>query len=132
MATTMEPSPAGGPPMMTSAAGLLALLEEEHEQLKEHALKTLIDVVDHHWAEVAGCISVCEALYEDEDFGPRKYAALLASKVRDFIASSVRAPLRPLCPDGSAYRRDTVCQLPHARLRSISRYGVRRAARTAA
>jgi hypothetical protein len=70
-----------GPPVMTSAAGLLALLEEEHEQLKEHALKTLIDVVDHHWAEVAGCISVCEALYEDEDFGPRKYAALLASKV---------------------------------------------------
>lgn len=93
MATTMDPSPAGGPPIMTSAAGLLALLEEEHEQLKEHALKTLIDVVDHHWAEVAGCISVCEALYEDEDFHARKYAALLASKVRDFNASSVRARL---------------------------------------
>ena len=93
-----------GPPVMTSAAGLLALLEEEHEQLKEHALKTLIDVVDHHWAEVAGCISVCEALYEDEDFGPRKYAALLASKVREasIALQCLRAvPLRSSLPGWS-------------------------------
>jgi 26S proteasome regulatory subunit N2 len=67
---------------LTSASGLLALLEEEQNALKAHALKSLITVVDDHWAEVAGSISLCEALYEDDEFPERDHAALLASKVR--------------------------------------------------
>jgi hypothetical protein len=43
---------------LTSASGLLALLEEEQNALKAHALKSLITVVDDHWAEVAGSISL--------------------------------------------------------------------------
>lgn len=66
---------------LTSASGLLALLEEEQNALKAHALKSLISVVDDHWAEVAGSISLCEALYEDDEFPEREHAALLASKV---------------------------------------------------
>jgi len=66
---------------LTSASGLIALLEEQQDALKAHALKSLISVVDDHWAEVAGCISICEALYEDDEFPQRNYAALLASKV---------------------------------------------------
>mmetsp|Transcript_20270 Transcript_20270/g.24217 ORF Transcript_20270/g.24217 Transcript_20270/m.24217 type:complete len:996 (-) Transcript_20270:325-3312(-) len=66
---------------LTSANGLLALLDEEHDGLKVHALKGLLTVVDDHWAEVASSISVVEALYEDEEFEQRQTAALLASKV---------------------------------------------------
>lgn len=58
------------------------MLEEEQVQLQTSALRSLNAVVDTHWAEVAGSISVIEALYEDEFFASRDLAALLASKVR--------------------------------------------------
>ena len=65
-----------------SAAGLLSMLEEEQTQLQVAALTNLNRVIDTHWAEVAGSISVIEAMYEDEFFAQRELAALLASKVR--------------------------------------------------
>mmetsp|Transcript_45917 Transcript_45917/g.85735 ORF Transcript_45917/g.85735 Transcript_45917/m.85735 type:complete len:1044 (+) Transcript_45917:91-3222(+) len=68
-------------PRLTSASGLLALLEEDNDTLKGHALRQLISVVDQHWPEVAGALALCEALYEDEGFEARTHAALLASKV---------------------------------------------------
>ena len=73
--------PAMGP-TLGSAAGLISMLEEEQVQLQTSALRSLNAVVDTHWAEVAGSISVIEALYEDEFFASRDLAALLASKVR--------------------------------------------------
>ena len=70
-----------GAPALGSAAGLISMLEEEQLALQTSALKSLVKVVDTHWAEVAGSISVIEAMYEDEFFGQREIAALLASKV---------------------------------------------------
>jgi hypothetical protein len=72
-------APAGS----TSAAGVLALLEEEDDTLKFHALQQLDRTVDDFWFQIAASIAHIEALYEDEDFPHRELAALLASKVRD-------------------------------------------------
>lgn len=71
-----------GVPTLGSAAGLISMLEEEQVQLQTTALRSLNKVVDTHWAEVAGSISIIEAMYEDEFFAQRDLAALLASKVR--------------------------------------------------
>ena len=67
---------------LSSAAGLISMLEETEVQLQTTALRSLNKVIDTHWAEVAGSISVIEAMYEDEFFAQRELAALLASKVR--------------------------------------------------
>jgi hypothetical protein len=72
----------GVPVTLGSAAGLISMLEEEQVALQTTALRSLNKVVDTHWAEVAGSISVIEAMYEDEFFAQRHLAALLASKVR--------------------------------------------------
>ena len=76
------PMSMAGVSTLGSAAGLISMLEEEQLALQTSALKNLVAVVDTHWAEVAGSISVIEAMYEDEFFGQRDLAALLASKVR--------------------------------------------------
>mmetsp|Transcript_32576 Transcript_32576/g.103783 ORF Transcript_32576/g.103783 Transcript_32576/m.103783 type:complete len:1598 (-) Transcript_32576:13-4806(-) len=68
-------------PGVTNASGLLALLEEEDDRLKVHALKHLVELVDEHWFQVSASISHIESLYEDESFPEREIAALLASKV---------------------------------------------------
>lgn len=66
---------------MTTAAPYLALLQEQDAQLKSHALRGLDTCVDESWSEVANAILEIEELYEDESFGERKLAALVASKV---------------------------------------------------
>ena len=71
----------GPAPGLSSAAGLISMLEETEVQLQTTALRSLNKVIDTHWAEVAGSISVIEAMYEDEFFAQRELAALLASKV---------------------------------------------------
>ena len=68
-------------PAVSSAAGLLALLDEDHDDLKKHALVNLDKVVHDYWFQISGSIASVEALYEDEDFSQRELAALLASKV---------------------------------------------------
>jgi len=67
--------------VLTSASGILSLLEEPDVELKVHALEQLNKVVDHFWSEIASSIPQIEELYEDEDFGQRKLAAVVASKV---------------------------------------------------
>ena len=62
---------------LSSAAGLISMLEETEVQLQTTALRSLNKVIDTHWAEVAGSISVIEAMYEDEFFAQRELAALL-------------------------------------------------------
>ncbi len=63
-----------------SAAGLLALLAERDDTLKERALTHLNKSVDSHWFEISSSIASLEALYEDDGFSHRQLAALVASK----------------------------------------------------
>lgn len=68
-------------PAVSSAAGLLALLEEQNDDLKRYALTNLDKVVDEYWFQISGSIASVEALYEDDEFSHRELAALVASKV---------------------------------------------------
>ncbi|XP_023859653.1 26S proteasome non-ATPase regulatory subunit 1 isoform X1 [Salvelinus sp. IW2-2015] len=67
--------------MITSAAGIISLLDEEEPQLKEFALHKLNSIVNDFWAEISGSVDKIEVLYEDETFRSRAFAALVASKV---------------------------------------------------
>ena len=66
----------------SSAANLLALLDEEDDALKLYALQSLNKVVHEFWFQIASAIASVEAFYEDEGFSHRELAALVASKVR--------------------------------------------------
>ncbi|CCD22467.1 proteasome regulatory particle base subunit RPN2 NDAI_0A03100 [Naumovozyma dairenensis CBS 421] len=66
---------------LTTAAPLLALLREEDSSLKSYALRSIDEVVDQLWPEVANEITDIESLYDDASFTDRKLAALIASKV---------------------------------------------------
>ncbi|KAI5853970.1 armadillo-type protein [Tricharina praecox] len=68
-------------PGLTSAAGLIGLLDEPDQQLRCFALQQLDNHVHQFWAEIADEVSKIEILYEDESFKQRKLAALVASKV---------------------------------------------------
>ncbi|RDD41259.1 26S proteasome non-ATPase regulatory subunit 1 [Trichoplax sp. H2] len=72
---------------LTSAAGIISLLEEEDTQLKNFALSKLNDVVDDFWAEIADSIEKIEVLYEDAGFEYRQLSALVASKVYYHLGS---------------------------------------------
>ncbi|KAE8714553.1 26S proteasome non-ATPase regulatory subunit 1-like protein A [Hibiscus syriacus] len=69
--------------MVSSAGGLLAMLNESNPQLKLHALSNLVEFVDQFWPEISTSVPIIESLYEDEEFGQhqRQLAALLVSKV---------------------------------------------------
>ncbi|KAI9364396.1 armadillo-type protein [Zopfochytrium polystomum] len=66
---------------LTSAAGVISLLDETEPELKIYALEQLDSLVAHFWAEIADSVSKIEILYEDEAFKQRELAALVASKV---------------------------------------------------
>lgn len=66
---------------VTSAAGIVALLDEQEPELQSYALKRLDSLVHQFWAEIADAISKIEILYEDERFPDRQLAALVASKI---------------------------------------------------
>lgn len=66
---------------MTSASGVISLLDEPDEQLKVFALEKLNKIVDVFWAEIAEAVVKIEVLYESHDFCCRDLAALVASKV---------------------------------------------------
>lgn len=72
-------------PRLTSAVGLLAMLEEQEAQIKAHALTKLNAVVPDFWAEIAESLPDIESLYEDEAFPQRQLAALVASKVYFYL-----------------------------------------------
>lgn len=69
------------PAVVTSAAGVLSLLEEQENQLRLAALERLNEVVDQFWHEIADYLNDIETLYEDSTFPGREMAALVASKV---------------------------------------------------
>ncbi|KAG5560608.1 hypothetical protein RHGRI_003807 [Rhododendron griersonianum] len=67
--------------MVSSAGGLLAMLNESNPSLKLHALSLLNAFVDNFWPEISTSVPIIESLYEDEEFDQRQLAALLVSKV---------------------------------------------------
>ncbi|KAL1524590.1 hypothetical protein AB1Y20_019480 [Prymnesium parvum] len=73
------------PVRLTSSVGLIAMLEEEQNEIKAHALKKLDAVVPDFWAEISEALPDIESLHEDEEFPQRKLAALVASKVYYFL-----------------------------------------------
>ncbi|KAG0345034.1 proteasome regulatory particle base subunit [Podila humilis] len=66
---------------LTSAAGVIALLDEHDNELKVYALQKLNSIVDQFWAEISDAVSKIEIMYEDTGFKDRQLAALVASKV---------------------------------------------------
>ncbi|WAR27897.1 PSMD1-like protein, partial [Mya arenaria] len=72
---------------ITSAAGVLSLLDETEPQLKVFALEKLNKIVDIFWAEISESIDKIEVLYEETAFKQRELAALVASKVYYHLGS---------------------------------------------
>lgn len=67
---------------VTSAAGVISLLDEPEAQLKAFALNKLDNIVDSFWPEISENVGKIETLYEDPSFKPNnELAALVASKV---------------------------------------------------
>lgn len=66
---------------ITSAAGVVALLDEPEPELQTYALQKLDSIVGSFWAEIADSITKIEILYENPRFPDRELAALVASKV---------------------------------------------------
>ncbi|RWS22446.1 26S proteasome non-ATPase regulatory subunit 1-like protein, partial [Leptotrombidium deliense] len=73
--------------MITSASGVISLLDEEKAELQSFALHKLDEIVDEFWAEISEVITKIEVLYENENFSQRKLAALVASKVYYHLGS---------------------------------------------
>ncbi|XP_011302873.1 26S proteasome non-ATPase regulatory subunit 1 [Fopius arisanus] len=72
---------------ITSAAGIISLLEEPMPDLKVFALKKLDLIVDEFWPEISEAIEKIEILHEDKSFNQHELAALVASKVYYHLGS---------------------------------------------
>lgn len=72
---------------LTSASGIISLLDDSLCEMKIFALDKLNGVVDEFWPEISDVIGKIEVLYEDENFSHRKLAALVASKVYYHLGS---------------------------------------------
>ena len=72
---------------VTSAAGVISLLDEPMPELKVFALKKLDTIVDEFWPEISEAILKIEILHEDKGFDQHKLAALVASKVYYHLGS---------------------------------------------
>ncbi|KAJ8916251.1 hypothetical protein NQ315_016391, partial [Exocentrus adspersus] len=66
---------------ITSAAGIISLLEEPRPELKVFALRKLDSIVDEFWPEISEALEKIEILHEDKVFQQHQLAALVASKV---------------------------------------------------
>lgn len=66
---------------LTSAAGIISLLDEQMPDLKVFALKKLDNIVDEFWPEISESIEKIEMLHEDRAFPENKLAGIVASKV---------------------------------------------------
>ncbi|XP_065354250.1 26S proteasome non-ATPase regulatory subunit 1 [Calliphora vicina] len=66
---------------LTSAAGIISLLDEPMPDLKVFALKKLDHIVDEFWPEISESIEKIEMLHEDRSFPENKLAGMVASKV---------------------------------------------------
>lgn len=72
---------------ITSAAGIISLLDEPTYELRVFALKKLDVIVDEFWPEISESIEKIEMLYDDQLFTHHQLAALVASKVYYHLGS---------------------------------------------
>lgn len=75
--------------VLTSAAGVVALLDEPAPQLKVHALRSLDALVDRHWAEISAAVT---AMYVAR--GARARARIYAARAAR--AAGLGAPSLPV------------------------------------
>ena len=71
----------------STAAGVIALLNEPEPEVKIFALNKLNIIVDVFWAEISEAVGTIEMLYEETTFKHRNMAALVASKVYYHLGS---------------------------------------------
>eukprot|EP01041_Mallomonas_annulata_P003308 gene3308-6550_t len=64
----------------SSAAGIIAYLDESDDNLKIKALQRLYQTVDLHWAEICNSLPLIEEFSEDSSFPASELAAAVASK----------------------------------------------------
>lgn len=74
---------------ITSAAGIISLLNEPMPEVKIFSLRKLNLIVDEFWPEISEAITLIEILHEDKDFPQHELAALVASKVYYHLGSYV-------------------------------------------
>ncbi|XP_058130098.1 26S proteasome non-ATPase regulatory subunit 1 [Anopheles ziemanni] len=72
---------------ITSAAGIICLLDEPVAELKVFALKKLNMIVGEFWPEISEAAEKIEMLHEDKSFPDHELAALVASKVYYHLGS---------------------------------------------
>lgn len=72
---------------ITSAAGIISLLDEKPPEIKVFALQKLDSIVDEFWPEISDAIEKIEILYEDKSFAQHELAGLVASKVYYHLGS---------------------------------------------
>ncbi|EAT45860.1 AAEL002906-PA [Aedes aegypti] len=72
---------------ITSAAGIICLLDEPIQELKVFALQKLDTIVDEFWPEISEAVEKIEILHEDKGFVQHDLAALVASKVYYHLGS---------------------------------------------
>ncbi|KAH9487038.1 26S proteasome non-ATPase regulatory subunit 1-like protein B [Psilocybe cubensis] len=92
----------------SSAAGVLALLQDPNPTFKELALDRLRPLVPQFWAEISEHIALIEALYESNELSKpaRDAAALVASKVYYFLGEYDEA-LSFALGSGNAFQNET-------------------------
>ncbi|XP_053661185.1 26S proteasome non-ATPase regulatory subunit 1 [Anopheles marshallii] len=72
---------------ITSAAGIICLLDEPVAELKVFALNKLNMIVGEFWPEISEAAEKIEMLHEDKSFSHHELAALVASKVYYHLGS---------------------------------------------
>nr|CAB3265235.1 26S proteasome non-ATPase regulatory subunit 1 [Phallusia mammillata] len=87
---------------ITSAAGVISLLDEPDDELQVYALNRLNDIVPEFWPEISDHVEKIEVLYENEAFKHREISALLASKLYYYLGSYEDSLNYALCA-GSAF-----------------------------
>ena len=70
-----------GDAQLSSASGILSLLEDKDKALNIYALERLNNMVGTYWPEIGEKIDLIETFYEDKNFEQRELAALIAAKV---------------------------------------------------
>merc|ERR1711881_439571 len=70
-----------GDAQLSSAAGILSLLDDSDSSMKVYALERLNSMVAVYWPEISECLDKIEMLQENKSFEARELAALVAAKL---------------------------------------------------
>jgi hypothetical protein len=88
--------------VVSNASGLIALLQEPDEALKQRALEKLNHVVPEFWFQISDSLATLEELFENKKFGGANLAALVASKVRGAGRARRRGSVSLGCVSGGS------------------------------